>query len=217
VNLKPDFTDWLEKITELTTERRFQTAQEAKEALISETFTYDPEGRFIARPSNSLNRKLFKPPRPLTLIGLEKDRGQLRIHIPAGGLNRVDEVLNNGFGGLLSFFILFSVSIAIAGFIPHLYFLIILTTFIKLGLLAGSKTDVYLDKNICKFTHNIFGIKYSRRSYESAKIIDVFVQRTGSIFQVALQGCDRTYNLGGALKQEEAVWLAQEIREHLDL
>lgn len=217
VNLKPDFTDWLEKATELTTERRFQTAQEAKDALISETFTYDPEGRFIARPSNSLNRKLFKPPRPSTLIDLKKDREELKINIPAGGLNRVDELFNSGFSGLLSYFILFFVSLGIARFNPGLYLIFFLAAFIKLGLLVGSKTEVYIDRNISRFTSNIFGVRYSRRSYESAKIIDVFVQRTGSIFQVALQGCDRTYNLGGALKQEEAVWLAQEIREHLDL
>ncbi|MBE9044261.1 serine/threonine protein kinase [Pleurocapsales cyanobacterium LEGE 10410] len=215
VNLQSNLVDWLEKITELTIEKRFKQALEAKEALNSGSFIYHPRNnsQFSRQPV----RKKLKSLRIPTLIKLTKYQGQLEIQIPPGGLDRVDEIFNNGCGGLLSYLVMFFFAFSFSVIIPGLssvFFLLIVT---KVFLLVGSKTEVYLDKNAAKISSKIFGLKHSGEICPNEQIEDVFVQRTGSIFQVALRGRDRIYNLGGALKQNEAAWLAQEIRDYLNI
>ena len=57
--------------------------------------------------------------------------------------------------------------------------------------------------------------KYSKQSCPNSIIVDIFIQRTGSIFQVNIRTTNHTYNLGGALSQDEAIWLVQEIKQWL--
>ena len=217
INLKSNFIDWLEKITELTVEKRFQKASEAKKALVSGKFEYHPQTLSFTSESKAVLGTIIQQPTPFTLIELKKGQRQLEIRIPAGGFNRIDEIFNNGCAGLVSYFVLFSFSLGFSVAIPGLssiFFLIILG---QLGLLMGSKTEIHLDTNATKIFSKIFGLQYSKIVCSSQKIEDVFVQRTGSIFQVALRGQERIYNLGGALKQDEAAWLVKEIKACLNL
>ena len=214
VNLQSNLVDWLEKITELTTEKRFRQAIEAKEALNSGTFVYRPRNFQFPR---QLDQKKSKSLRIPTLIQLRKDRGQLEIQIPPGGLDRVDEIFNNGCGGLLSYFVMFFFAFSFSVIIPGLSSVFFLLIAAKVFLLVGSKTEVCLDRNATRINSKIFGLKYSGEICPNQYIEDVFVQRTGSIFQVALRGRDRIYNLGGALKQKEAAWLAREIGDYLNI
>lgn len=217
VNLQPNFTDWLEKITELSTEKRFQNAALAKEALNSKIFTYRQKNKFNNIAKNPLIKQRLKIVAPVTLIELKKELGQLEIKIPAGGLNRLDELLNSGCSGLASLIVWFCFSLGFTVFFPALLLIFPTMILIKLFLLLASKTDVLLDRRKTVIYSNVLGLKYDKKTLASERINNVFIQRTGSIFQVALGGRDRIYNLGGALKQEEAAWLAAEIREHLDL
>ena len=187
LNLQSNLVDWLEKITELTTEKRFKCATDAKEALNSGTFTYHPGSKFLTQSDRQSVRRKLKYLRTPTLIKLRKDRGQLEILIPPGGLDRVDEIFNNGCGGLLGYFVMFSFALSFSIVIPGLssvFFLLIVT---KIFLLVGSKTEFYLDKNAARIYSKIFGLKHSGEICPNKYIEDVFVQRTGSIFQVALR------------------------------
>ena len=216
VNLKADFTDWLEKLTELSLEKRFQNAPIAKAALTSKAFTYGLHSKFgkIKRP---LAKRKIEYPAPLTLIELEKEQDLLKVKIPAGGLNRVDELFNSGCSGLAAFVAWFGFSIGFTIFFPTLLLIFPTIILCKLFLLLATKTDVLLDSKKTVIYSKMYGLKYEKKTLPTEQINNVFIQRTGSIFQVSLTGRDRIYNLGGALKQEEAAWLAAEIKEHLDL
>ncbi len=217
VYLKSDFIDWLEKITELTIEKRFKNALEAKKALVSRTFVYNPQGKFFSKDNKPLIKPKIQQPTTFTLIKLKKGKEQLKIQIPAGGLNRIDEIFNNGCGGLLSYFVLFCFSLSFSIIIPGLSSVFFFFLVVQLSFLVGSKTEIYFDKYAATIYSKICGLKYNKKIFPSNKIEDVFVQRTGSIFQVVLQGSDRLYNLGGALRQDEAVWLVQEIKDCLNI
>lgn len=207
VTIHPNFINWLEKITELPVEKRFSNATEAMEALSS--------GKFVYTTGKKLLRRRID--RPITLIGIKKDTQNLTIDIPAGGLARCNELFNSGCAGLFYTYILFFLSLALVSFLPSLGILSILFLSLKLGLLVNSQTQVALNQSVVRIYSKIFGQKYSSRTYPCEKIEDVFVQRTGSIFQVNLKGRDRIFNLGGALKHEEASWLVQEIKDFLNI
>lgn len=217
VNIQSNFINWLEKITELTVEKRFQNALEAKEALVSRNFIYNPENKLITQRSKAAIGPIIQHPEAFTLIKLKKGTGKLEIGIPPGGLNRIDEMLNIGCTEFLSYFLLFGFFRVFSLIIPGLSSIFFLLIIVKVCLLLGSKTEIYLDKNAAQINRKILDLKYGSQIFPSDQIQDVFVQRTGSIFQVALRGSDRIYNLGGALKQAEAAWLVQEIKDCLDL
>lgn len=217
VNLQSNFIDWLEKITELTVEKRFQNALEAKEALVSGNFIYNHENQLLTQPSNFSLSKPIKHPSMFSLIKLKKEPGKLEIQIPPGGFNRIDEIFNKGCSGLLVYFVLFFFAMSFSAIIPGLSSIFFLSILTSVGLLVSSKTEINLDKNATRINNKIFDLKYNPKVFPSEQIEDVFVQRTGSIFQVALRGRDRIYNLGGALQQQEAAWLVQEIKDCLDI
>ncbi len=217
VNIKPDLIDWLEKITELTVEKRFQNAVEAKETLLSKMFTYNYSNQSEIFTKRATNKYKINSIAPLTLVELKKEKGLLEIKIPAGGFDRANELFNSGCSGLAALFTWFCFSLFFTTFFPTLLLIFPLMVLIKLFLLLVSKTDIFINNNMTVIYSNALGLKYNKSTLASQKINNVFVQRTGSIFQVALRGSDRIYNLGGALKEEEAAWLAQEIKDHLDI
>jgi hypothetical protein len=201
--------DWLEKITELAVEKRFTNAEVALEALLS--------GRFVStiKKPKSFTSKLFQP--YTSRIQLEKNERQLKIQIPAGGLARFNEVFNAGCGGLFVYYLLFSFSFILSAFTPTIGLFIWSFIGVYTALLCGTKTDIFFEENTLKLTRTFLNKKYGRQTYLNSEIIDIFIQRTGSIFQVGIRTINHTYNLGGALSQDEAVWLAGEIRQWLNL
>ena len=217
VNLQADFANWLEKITELSIEKRFQTALLAKEALTSGMFTYNSRHRGSSSPEKSLIKPKNTNIRPVTLVELQKKPGFLEIKIPAGGLNRIDELFNSGCSGLAAFVAWFCFSIGFTVFFPALFLLFPIIILAKLLVLFSTKTDILLAPQKTTIAYKMFGLKYERKVLPSEQINNVFIQRTGAIFQIVLKGGDRIYNLGGALNQEEATWLASEIKEYLNL
>ncbi|BAU64613.1 serine/threonine protein kinase [Stanieria sp. NIES-3757] len=208
VNLQPDLINWLEKITELAVEKRFANAEVALEALLS--------GRFISTTKKPKSfSKLFQP--YTSRIQLEKNERQLKIQIPAGGLARFNEVFNAGCGGLFVYYLLFSFSFILSAFTPTIGLFIWSFVGVYAALLCGTKTDIYFEEDNLELHRTFLGKKYGKQTYFNSEIIDIFIQRTGSIFQVGIRTINHTYNLGGALSQDEAVWLAGEIRQWLNL
>ncbi len=108
VTTKPHFTNWLEKVTELSLERRFQNAIEAKEALLSNSSIYNSEDTLFTNYQDFYNKKVFHP-EPYSLVQIHKENGQLQIKIPVGGLRRLDDLFNAGCAGLLGYLSIFMI------------------------------------------------------------------------------------------------------------
>ena len=200
LNLDRNLIDWLKKTTELALEKRFKNAIEAKKHLLSGT---------SLEATNCLSSE--------TSIKLTKVERRLEILIPAGGLDRVDAIFNSGCSGIVNFFALFYITLLLSFFSSMMLAIFPLTMSIVLWGLMITQTKVCLTKNSLYIIDRIFGVEYSKQECATKTIKDVFVQRTGSVFQVAILEDDCLYNFGGALRQDEAAWLAREIRNHLDI
>jgi hypothetical protein len=210
VNLKPDLINWLEIITESSVERRFSSAKTALEALISANFV-DTSG---SKESPSQKSLKIKPEK--SSIKLEQDQERLNITIPAGGLARFNEIFNAGCRGLIGYFLLFSFSLVISIFMPYIIVLLLLFVAIYTIVLCGTKTEINFEPNYFQIKKKFLTTKYSKKSCPNSTIVDIFLQRTGSIFQIGIRTTNHTYNLGGALSQDEAIWVVQEIKEWLN-
>ncbi len=215
VNVKPDLINWLEKITELPVEKRFETAVAAKQALRSGTFKYNDGNR---RNPKLLSNRRLRSVKPLySPIEIHKGDRELNIRIPAGGLARFNEIFNAGCAGLIGYYIFFSMIPVLAYVAPPISFMLGTFIVVKLSLLLGTKTDIRLTNNTFQMTNKFWGVEYSTRACLTDDILDIFLQRTGSIFQVNVRGTRSIYNLGGALNQQEASWLAHEIQDWIKL
>ncbi|BAU63432.1 serine/threonine protein kinase [Stanieria sp. NIES-3757] len=209
VNLKPDLINWLEIITELSVEKRFPSATIALEALSS------VQKVDTSRSRESPNQKSVKLKPEKSLIELEQEQRRLNIKIPAGGLARFNEILNAGCGGLIVYFLLFALSLLISIFLPYIGSFLISLALIYIVILCGTKTEINFEFNNFQIQRKFLIKKYSKQSCPNSIIVDIFIQRTGSIFQVNIRTTNHTYNLGGALSQDEAIWLVQEIKQWL--
>lgn len=212
VNLKSDLINWLEKITQLPVEKRFSSAATAKQALISGTFGYHQN-----RLNVFVNKKVNLVQPIDSLIKFHRSKNELNIKIPAGGLARINEVFNAGCSGLIGYYIFLSIVPFLAYFAPSLSLILGLFIVIKICLLLGTKTSIRLTTNTFQMIYKFWGIEYGTKACLTDDILDVFLQRTGSIFQVNVRATYGTYNLGGALTQREAIWLAKEIKDWIEL
>ena len=212
VTVRPDLISWLEKITELPVEKRFKSAIEAKQALISGAFKYNCEHLEL------LPHRKFTLVQPLdSLIEFSKSDLELNIKIPAGGIARFNEIFNAGCAGLIGYYIFFSMIPLLAYLSPPISLLASVFIVAKLTLLLGTKTDIRLTENTFQMTNKFWGLEYGIKACLINDILDIFLQRTGSIFQVNVRGIHTIYNLGGALNQREATWLAHEIKDWIKL
>jgi serine/threonine protein kinase len=210
VNLKPDLINCLEIMTESSVERRFSSAKTALEALISAKFV-DTSGSKESPTQQSLKIKPEK-----SSIKLEQDPQRLNITIPAGGLARFNEIFNAGCRGLIFYFLLFSFSLLISIFIPYIVIFLILFISVYTILLCGTKTEISFESNNFQIKRKFLTRRYYKKSCSNSIIVDIFIKRTGSIFQIDIRTTNHTHNLGGALSQDEAIWLVQEIKQWLN-
>jgi serine/threonine protein kinase len=197
---------WLEQMTEIALEKRFDRAREALEVLLSK--------KSYARTAFLTDRqRILKPIK--TYLDIRKTQPHsLKIYIPPGGLERFNEVFNLGCMGLISCVIgVYALAIVflvfpIAGF-GFLFFLLV-----KSLVLCGE--SIYVDFNREQLQiHYQFGIPFSRKTINNKNILRVFIHRVGSIYQVNIRTQERVYSLGGALTEEESAWLTQEIQDWL--
>jgi serine/threonine protein kinase len=210
VSVKADLRYWIEKTTEIAIEKRFSSAREALETLKS--------GK-IQRSFNDLvgigsDRKIHKPYD--SFIQIDRSIDELKIFIPAGGLSRLNEIFNLGCGGLILLFLLFLVVSAFTVLLPGYSLIVMGTPVVLMTILCATQTKIHFNRTQFELAKKIFGMTYARKSHQNDNVNDVFLHRTGSIFQVVIRSRNGRYeNLGGALSEEEATWLAQEIKEWL--
>jgi serine/threonine protein kinase len=212
VSLRADSIDWLEKATEISVEKRFQTAKNALEELLS------PKVKSIAPKSKDQLYKKILPPY-YTGIQINKSKDNLYIKIPAGGVGKfISDVINIG---CLTGFFLF-VFVAIVGALssillfPFLSLFLIAILLIKLFLNIGETTRVKLDLHQVNIWRQIFNFKYGKKSLHNDSILRTFIHSKGGFYQVALRSFNDLHYLGGALTEEEASWLVQEIQDWID-
>jgi serine/threonine protein kinase len=198
---------WIEKTTEIAIEKRFTSAKTALEALKS---------RQLQRFSGdivSASQTIVKP--YPTYIQINKSSDHLKIYVPAGGLRKLNEIFNYGCWGLIILYCLFPFLSLISVALPGVGLIVWGIIAIQLGLLCGTQTQINFDRVKFELAKKILGNTYAREICGDREIVDIFLQRTGSIFQVVIRSKNRIYNLGGALKEEEAAWLAYEIKDWL--
>jgi hypothetical protein len=216
VSLQAYFIDWLEQATEISTEKRFQTARTALAELLTPTAK-----SIVSNSKNKLKNQPYKKILPpyYTGIKIDKSKDSVQIKIPAGGIGKfISDVLNigclTGFFLFVAFIILGAMFSVVAFPFLLLFFLAIL--FVKLILNIGETTRLKLDLHQMNIWRQIFRFKYGKKSLRNDSILRSFIHSKGGFYQVALRSFNDLHYLGGALTEEEASWLAQEIQDWLD-
>jgi hypothetical protein len=215
VSVNPSLVSWIEKMTEIALEKRFSEAREALAALKSGNI----QG---ANLQNETVRKIAKPPE--SRIQFSKSATELNIKIPSTLVREPFSVLFIGILFLLSCFIpiywhalvLFSVT---GNSLIGLGLFTILASVLVKRLGKGNK--ITFNRNYFKLEHQIFGWSHSQQTGEISEILGIFIYDEGRINQIRIRSGNNMksyfYVLATDLKEIEAVWLAQEIQDWLNL
>ena len=210
VSVNPSLVSWIEKMTEIALEKRFSEAREALEALKSGKI----QG---ANLQNETVRKIAKPRH--SRIQVSKSATELNIKIPS---TLVRQPFTVAMMGIL--FLLLVVPIILFFYlvnnliIPLGLFTIIASLLVKI---LGNGNKITFNRNYFKLEHQIFGWSYSQQTGEISEILGTFIYAEGRINQVRIRSGNNMksyfYTLATHLKEVEAVWLAQEILDWLNL
>lgn len=207
VTLSPSFINWLEKLTEPAPERRFNTAQEAFEALNSKT-----HGQSSSLSTNhSYNEKIYRPLN--TRVQLNKSPLELEIKIRGTGILKA---------------LCFAASVYIFIFcltasFPVIWLFGIFLIFRNLEYCFGT-TQVKFDRNSFEIKRQLFKLTYFQHKVATSHIQDVSLDFNVGLFSKPvgvtitsgshLNGFIRR-SFGRGLNEAELIWLVQEIREWL--
>lgn len=211
---------WIEKMTEITLEKRYSSARQALETLRSGLVQ-------SATATRSVLRKIPKPAG--TWIKLDKSPEKLKITIPAPGLRQFTKYSCLGLLSLLSFSSIFFIFVLVASVslitlnspMIFLFGLFFTVSFVVLLMLAFAiflveVNHVEFSRNYLNLRREVLNFIYAKENLHLTKIVGVFLQKEGKVYQVNLRSEDRTYRLGGALGENESAWLAQEIQDWLN-
>ena len=209
VSVNPSLVSWIDKMTEIALEKRFSEAREALAALKSGNI----QG---ANLQIGTVRKIAKPPH--SRIQLSKSATELNIKIPS---TLVREPFTVAIMVILFLFLV----------VPIILFFVLINNKIALGLftiiasilvkISGNGNKITFNRNYFKLEHQIFGWSYSQQTGEISEILGTFIYAEGRINQVRIRSGNNMksyfYVLATDLKEVEAVWLAQEIQDWLNL
>ena len=208
-------------MTEIALEKRYSNARQALEALQS--------GQM--RPSSAAKiPTLRKFPKPSgTYIKLDKSAEQQTIIIPAPGLRILARTGCLGIVfflslGLILFFVLVAVlKVILAGsslFASVAGLILLMAILIPLCVLFsgvfGERTHIYFKQKYFEIEREFLRLKYGKYKVDFTRIFGVFLHKEGIAYHVSVRLCDGNYDLGGALGENESIWLAQEIQDWLN-
>lgn len=215
VSLSLDLIGWIEKMTETAIEKRFRNATEALFALKSrqtQPVSFDKTTKF---------KKFVRP--HFSRIQIQKTSEKLEIEIPAGGLDKLGlEALNIDLGQAFfnSMFFLFLITflLFVAKLLAGAVILLLLLRVFGQSLLSiFERKYLKFDRNEFQIISKILGITCYKQTGQNDLILGIFLRDRGRLHQVTIRSFNRiVYNLGGALDEYEAAWLAQEIQSWLD-
>ena len=209
VSVNPSLVSWIERMTEIGLEKRFSKAREALEALKSGNI--EPADDRIANV-----RKISKPPH--SRIEVSKSATDLNIKIPSLLLRRP----------FLSAVLGIPLTVILLQMIQGLFLsqsligLIFWSSIICLILRCFCQVnDINCYSNEWEIKYQIFGWNYKRIIGKKSEILGTFLYRTSGGYQINLRlGSNAgtySYVLANNLQEIEAVWLAQEIQNWLNL
>jgi len=224
VSIQPSLVHWIERVTQIAVEKRFSTALEALEALKSGKNRLAKSGK---QPT------LGNIPKPSgTLIQLSQSRGLLEIQIPAPGLRIMLQPVNfikicflsNVLWVLLALMTeslvnLFSIELSMVLISSNI--LLFVFSLMLLTIVAAILCKLFGEKTKLEFNHQVFQIKrqtlslnYGFQQNRTQNILSIFLIKNGN-YQVKIRSQNKTYDLGGALGENESAWLIQQIQNWL--
>jgi serine/threonine protein kinase len=195
VAIDNDLIDWLETITEMAVEKRFQSAKKALK------FLQHPHYRQAINSGNS--QKLLKPFR--SPIRLAKNKDNLAIDLPPK-INLPSDSTT-----LWSLGIITAASILIS---PILTFILAIIGFVCLRRIQLTFTPEEV-----LIQYKILNIIYKKFVFKSQNLLGVFLHSNGTDgnYQIRLRTAKNYYLIGNSLREDECLWLGQEIQDWLNL
>ncbi|MGK7941962.1 MAG: serine/threonine protein kinase [Crocosphaera sp.] len=184
------FLYWLEKATNISIEKRFQTAQEALECL--------QKKQLLLAPDKSLNQ-LIQPKYSRFIV--TKTDNKLSLYLPRKMIYKMDDT---------SLFI----SLVIIGIITLSFFPFSLLFLLMVYQYCKDMKVVFLD-NSFKIKRTIFGLTYQSIEGLNEDILGVFLYEAARSHSVKIKTKQRSYIIGENLKEAECAWLAKEIQDWL--
>lgn len=217
VSLNPYFIRWIEQMTEISLEKRIQTAREALKSLQSKKMVLIKDQN--TAPPQALIPKLIRP--FYSKIYLHKTSETLEIYLPPKGFTKLLQMEM----GCSHLFILYCIGLFVPMLVPIFFTNPVL--FLFLCSILGSSILLWIfffidEKTFIEFDHFQFrifkksrGIKYSLQSGSIGNIIGVFMEKKQSKYDVVIRTTSGTNNIGRLFIAEECAWLTQEIQDWL--
>ncbi len=216
VSVSPGFVSWLEKLTEPSLERRFSSVEQTLEALANPS----PENQTnLRRRSFYLGEKVQRPGN--TQVEIDKSFSHLEIEIKALGKIKYQIstfvalylIIVGGFSFLAAFSSPISIIVVLFSITPLVANAI--------GYYFGS-TKINLDCESLEIKRQVFEISYLEHKEFTSHIQDIYVTYNGKGKGITIAFGSYLnhfvkHSFGRTLREVELIWLAQEIRDWLEL
>lgn len=218
VSLNYNFVRWIEQITEISLEKRLQTAREALELLKAGKIR--PRKNPDTTPKRALIPRLNQP--FYSTINVDYTPEHLKIYLPPKGFGKLFNleigcshllIIYFGFGFFLSIFIpMFFSNPVLFWFLCSLLFV---SGLFWLYFLIDEKTWVEFDHHEFRIIRKSRGIQYRLQSGSLSNIIGVFMEKKQSKYEVVIRTTSQTHRIGEVFVAEECAWLTQGIQDWL--
>ncbi|MGK7883016.1 MAG: serine/threonine protein kinase [Crocosphaera sp.] len=193
VNVANYFIYWLEKATNISIEKRFQTAEEALKCL------QNKQNKDLSINLDYSRNKFDQP--IYSRFVVDKTENKLSFHLPPSAMYKM--------GNTSLFITIFILAIIILAFFPFsLLVLLFVHQYCK-------DMKVLFLENSFKIKRSILGLTYQSINGSIDDILGVFLYEGYKNHSVKIRTRKRSYIIGENLKEEECAWLAKEIQDWL--
>lgn len=217
VSLNPYFIRWIEQMTEISLEKRIQTAREALKSLQSKKMVLIKDKN--TAPQQALIPKLIRP--FYSKISLHKTSENLQIYLPPKGFTKLLQMQMGCFHLLLLYGIGLLLSVVLPLFFTNPILFLFLLSLLGISILLwiffliDEKTFVEFDHFQFRIFRKSRGMKYCLQSGAVGNIIGVFMEKQQSKYKVVIRTTSGTNTIGELFIAEECAWLTQEIQDWL--
>ncbi|KKD34842.1 serine/threonine protein kinase [Limnoraphis robusta] len=206
VSISPHLISWLETMTEIAVEKRFQTAKVALECFLS------TKNQHSIHSQPAKIRKIAQP--EYSKIKLSKSRYFLKIYFPAQGFMELDCQEMIRFLAPIPFFLILILTNPFLLLILSIVMLILLAIRINL---CNEKIYVNLSHNKIETKRKSFGLSDRVEYANISDFSGVFVKEIKSNhYAVMIRSGTKTHQIGRGLTEEESLWLILEIQDWLN-
>jgi serine/threonine protein kinase len=194
VTIDDDLIDWLETMTDVAVEKRFKSAREALKFL---QHPYYRQASSLIDP-----KKLPKPPH--SSIRIAKHRDNLEINLPP------KIKLPSDAPTLWSLAIVLTVTVFIS---PILTFIIAL-----IGFICLREMQLILTPQEVLIKYKVLIFIYQKFAFRTQDLWGIFLHSNGTEgnYQIRLRTAKNYYLIGQNLREDECLWLGQEIQDWLN-